>query len=462
MKGGYDMNIAKLAKMQRIFFSGNKTKSLQFRMMALKRLEESIRKNEAEILSALKQDLHKSSAESYMTEIGMTLSELRYVKDRLPFWVRGRRVPTPISHFPARSFVMPEPYGVALIMSPWNYPFLLSMSPLIGAISAGNCCVLKPSAYAPTVSRVIQKIISEAFPRKYVAVVEGGRKENTELLDQRFDYIFFTGSVEVGKNVMEKAAGNVTPVTLELGGKSPCIVDATADLKLAAKRIVFGKYLNSGQTCVAPDYLLVEESVKEELIGELKKWIHKMLGDEPVMHPDYPKIINQKHFNRLMELIKDETVLEGGYASQETLQIAPTILDHITWESPVMQQEIFGPILPILTFRNVPEAISRVKAGEKPLALYLFSRDPAMEHRVLKELSFGGGCINDTIIHLATPHMGFGGVGASGMGNYHGKASFDTFSHRKSVMKKYNWLDLPLRYYPLVKWKETLVRLCLR
>ena len=456
------MDIRKLVKIQQMFFSGNQTKSLQFRMTALSRLEAGIKKNEAEILGALKQDLHKSEAESYMAKVGMTLSELRYVKRRLPFWIRGRRVSTPLVHFPAKSFVIPEPYGVALIMSPWNYPFMLCMEPLIGAIAAGNCCVLKPSAYAPTVSRVIHKIISEVFPRKYVAVVEGGRKENTELLDQKFDYIFFTGGVEVGKTVMEKAAKNLTPVTLELGGKSPCIVDATADLDLAARRIVFGKFLNSGQTCVAPDYLLVEETVKDDLVTYLKKWIRKMLGNEPVMHPDYPKIINRKHFNRLMELMKDETVLEGGYASQDTMQIAPTILDHITWDSPVMQQEIFGPILPILTFCNIPEAISRVKAGDKPLALYLFTKDPAMEHRVLKELSFGGGCINDTIIHLATSQMGFGGVGASGMGSYHGKASFETFSHRKSVLQKSNWLDLPMRYYPLTKWKETLIRLFLR
>lgn len=454
--------IEKIVKVQKKYFYGNQTKSLPFRLMALDRLEKSILKHEGEIYEALKKDLHKSKAESYMTEVGMTLSELRYIRRYLPFWVKEKRVITPLAQFHARSFVISEPYGVVLIMSPWNYPFMLTMEPLVGAIAAGNCCVVKPSAYAPAVSAVINRILSDAFPRKYVAVVEGGRKENTQLLDQSFDYIFFTGGVQTGRTVMEKAARSLTPVTLELGGKSPCIVDATANLNLAAKRLVFGKFLNSGQTCVAPDYLLVEESVKKEFLSLLKKWIHKMLGKEPMFHPDYPKIINQKHYDRLINLIKGEHVVEGGYGDLDTLQIAPTILDQVSFDSPVMQEEIFGPILPVLTFRNLPEAIADVKRRPKPLALYLFTEDLAAEYRVMKELSFGGGCINDTIIHLATSRMGFGGVGSSGMGSYHGKKSFETFSHQKSIVKKSTWMDLPMRYYPLTTWKETMIRMFLR
>jgi aldehyde dehydrogenase (NAD+) len=454
--------IEKIVKMQKLFFYGNQTKSLPFRLMALDRLEQAILKHESEIYEALKKDLHKSKAESYMAEVGMTLSELRYIRRHLPFWMKEKRVITPLAQFHARSYVVSEPYGVVLIMSPWNYPFMLTMEPLVGAIAAGNCCVVKPSAYAPAVSRVINRILSEAFPKKYVAVVEGGRKENTQLLDQKFDYIFFTGGVETGKVVMEKASRNLTPVTLELGGKSPCIVDATANLNLAAKRLVFGKFLNSGQTCVAPDYLLIEESVKKEFLMLVKKWIHKMLGKEPMFHPDYPKIINQKHYDRLMNLIKGERVIEGGYGDLDSLQIAPTILDQVSWDSPVMGEEIFGPILPVLTFRNLPEAIAKIKRRPKPLALYLFTEDIAAEYRVIKELSFGGGCINDTIIHLATSRMGFGGVGSSGMGSYHGKESFDTFSHKKSIVKKSTWMDLPMRYYPLSPWKEKMIRMFLR
>lgn len=456
------MDIKSIVKRQRMFFCDGKTKNLMFRLTALDRLEYSILKYEQEINEALKQDLHKSKAEAYMTEIGMTLSELRYVRKWLPCWVRGKRVMSPLAQFASKSVVYSEPYGVVLIMSPWNYPFMLCMEPLIGAIAAGNCCVIKPSAYAPTVSRVLAKIVKEAFPAKFVTVVEGGRKENTELLKQKFDYIFFTGGKETGKAVMEQAAKHLTPVTLELGGKSPCIVEASANLDLAAKRVVFGKFLNSGQTCVAPDYLLIEENVKDEFIILMKKWIHKMLGKEPLLHPDYPKIINQKHFNRLMNLMKGEKAVEGGYADIAACQIAPTILTDVSWDSPIMQEEIFGPILPVVTYRNLPEMITKIRKKGKPLALYLFTEDPYVENRILRDLSFGGGCINDTIIHLATSRMGFGGVGESGMGSYHGKESFETFSHKKSIVKKYTWIDLPMRYYPLVKWKEWMIRMFLR
>lgn len=456
------MEIRKLVERQRAFFMENKTKDLRFRMQALKRLEEALVEKEGELAKALKEDLNKSPMESYMTEIGMTLSELRYIRRNLPKWDKDEHVPSPLAQFHAKSFIRREPYGVVLVMAPWNYPVMLSLEPLIGAIAAGNCCILKPSAYAPAVSKALSQLIRDIFPPRYVAVVEGGRAENTALLEQRFDYIFFTGGVTVGKLVMEKAAKNLTPVTLELGGKSPCIVDETASLNLAAKRLVFGKFLNSGQTCVAPDYLLIQESVKDEFLKLVQKWIHKMLGENPLESPDYPKMITRKHFDRVRGLIDGQQVIEGGYGNQETLQIAPTVLDRVSWDAPVMQEEIFGPVLPVLTFSTLDEAIARVKEREKPLALYFFTNNSANEKRVLDEISFGGGCINDTIIHLATSRMGFGGVGNSGMGSYHGKRSYETFSHEKSIVKKYNWIDLPIRYYPYNKVKEKMLRTFLK
>lgn len=456
------MDAEELVKKQRKFFQTNKTKSLTFRQKALEKLEKAIVQYEDEISQALYTDLGKSGFESYMTEVGMTLAELSYVKRHLGSWMKRRYVRTPLAQFHGDSFEMSEPYGVVLVMSPWNYPFMLSMEPLIGAIAAGNCCVLKPSAYAPAVSAVIHKMISHIFPEEFVAVAEGGREENTALLEQRFDYIFFTGGVAVGKLVMEKAARHLTPVTLELGGKSPCIVDETANLKLAAKRLVFGKFLNCGQTCVAPDYLLVQEQVKTELVRYIRFWIHKMFGEDPLKNPDYGKIINEKHYERIMELIQGEKVLEGGFGIKEKLQIAPTVLDQITGSSPIMQEEIFGPVLPVLTYQTLEEAEAFIRSREEPLALYLFTKSRETEKQILGNLSFGGGCVNDTIIHLATSRLGFGGVGTSGMGSYHGKKSFDTFSHKKSIVKKYNWVDLPIRYQPYTKGKETLMRLFLR
>lgn len=456
------MDVSALVKKQRAFFQKNKTLSYEFRMKALQRLEKVILQYEDEINQALFRDLHKSKFESYMTEVGMTLSELRYVKKHLKGWMKKHRVCTPLAQFHAQSFELSEPYGVVLVMAPWNYPFMLCMEPLIGAVAAGNCCIVKPSAYAPCVSAVINRILASAFAPEFIAVVEGGREENTALLEQQFDYIFFTGGVAVGKLVMEKAAKNLTPVTLELGGKSPCIVDQTADLKLAAKRLVFGKFLNSGQTCVAPDYLLVQEDVKQEFVEYLKLWTRKMLGEKPLQNPNYPKMINKKHYRRVMGLIEGEKVLEGGYGQEETLQIAPTILDGIDGESRVMQEEIFGPVLPVLTYKNIAEAEAFVKNREKPLALYLFTTNGETENRILKNLSFGGGCVNDTIIHLATSQMGFGGVGGSGMGSYHGRKSFETFSHKKSMVKKYNWIDLPIRYQPYIRGKEILLRMFMK
>ena len=451
------MDIRKLVKIQQTFFSGNQTKSLQFRMTALSRLEAGIKKNESEILSALKQDLHKSGAESYMAEVGMTLSELRYVKRHLPFWIRGRRVSTPLVHFPAKSFVIPEPYGVTLIMSPWNYPFMLTMGPLIGAIAAGNCAIIKPSAYSPATSQVLKKIVEETFNRGHVDCITGGRKENSELLNQRFDYIFFTGSVAVGKLVMESASKNLTPVSLELGGKSPCIVDETADLKAAARRIVFGKYLNVGQTCVAPDYLLVHASVKDELLRLIKGYIRRDYGENPIEDKTYGRIVNERHYERLLGLMDGEDIYYGGRSDAKTLKIEPTVLNNITQDSRIMQEEIFGPLLPVLTYRKLSEVISYVTGHEKPLALYMFSKSRSHIHKIMNTCSFGGGCINDTILHLATSHMPFGGVGHSGMGGYHGKYSFDTFTHYRSIVFK-GKPDVPLRYRPYDQWKDKLLR----
>lgn len=456
------MDMEQMIARQRAFFATGRTKDYRFRKEALQKLREAVIKNRRLIEEALQRDLRKSAFETYMTEVGMTLGELSYVQKHLHSWVGKKRVRTNIEQFHALSFTVSEPYGVVLIMSPWNYPFQLCMEPLIGAIAAGNCCVIKPSAYAPHVSRVINKIIKETFSPQFVTVVEGGREENTALLEQRFDYIFFTGGVTVGRLVMEKASVHLTPVTLELGGKSPCIVDNTAKLSLAAKRLVFGKYLNSGQTCVAPDYLLVQEDVKEELLKYVIHYIHQMFGENPLENSDYPGMINEKHFHRVLDLLHGENVVEGGTSDLQTLRIAPTVLDNVKEDAPVMQEEIFGPLLPVLTFRTIQEAEAFVLKREKPLALYLFTTNKKTEQRILRNVSFGGGCINDTIIHLATSRMPFGGVGNSGMGGYHGKDSFDTFSHKKSIVKKYNWIDLPIRYQPYTKAKQKMLEMFLK
>ncbi len=441
-------SIHELVTSQRTFFASGVTLDVHWRVAALESLRQAILRQENKICAALEKDLNKCALESYMTEIGMVLEEIRYVQKHLRQWSREKRVPTPLSQFPARSFISPQPYGVALVMSPWNYPFQLAIEPLIGAIAAGNCAVVKPSAYAPASSQAIADLINSCFQPEFVAVVQGGREENAALLDEKFDFIFFTGGVEVGKLVMEKASRNLTPVCLELGGKSPCIVDETADLPLAARRIIFGKILNAGQTCVAPDYLLVQEGVKDRLVALLRKEIHRSLGPRPLECPDYGKIVNEKHFRRLLSLLEGETPLEGGEADPATLRIAPTILEPASPQSPVMAEEIFGPILPVLTFRQLEEAVDFINARPRPLALYLFTGSRQTERLFLDRCSFGGGCINDTVVHLATSHMPFGGVGNSGMGSYHGKASFETFSHHRSILKKYPWPDLPIRYRP--------------
>lgn len=456
------MDAQALVAAQRAHFQTGATLSLTARRTALSRLKQAILAHERDITAALLDDLNKSPAESYMCEIGMTLSELSFVEKRLAGWMRDRTHPTPLAQFPARSFTLREPYGVVLVMSPWNYPFLLTMDPLIGAIAAGNCCVVKPSAYSPATSAVIRDILSECFPPELVAVVEGGRAENQALLDQKFDYIFFTGGVEVGKEVMAKAARHLTPVTLELGGKSPCIVDSTARLDLAAKRIVFGKLLNCGQTCVAPDYVLIDRRVKDRFLAHLRKWTAAMYGSDALDNQGYVRMVNKKHFDRVMGLIDPDKVVFGGKGDPDTLKIQPTVLDNVSPEDAVMQEEIFGPVLPVLTFDGVQEALDFVNARPHPLALYLFSQDKKTQRLFLRRAPFGGGCVNDTIIHLATSRMPFGGVGNSGMGGYHGRASFDTFSHVKSVVQKSARVDLPIRYAPYTPMTDKLLRLFLR
>lgn len=454
--------IKAIAQKQRKFFATGKTLDVAFRMTALKKLKKSILRHEREICQALVQDLGKSPSESYLCEIGMVLSELSHMLRHTSKYAAPRRVRTPMAQFAASSFVQPSPYGVVLIMSPWNYPFMLTMDPLIDALAAGNTAVVKPSAYSPHTSQVIQTILEDCFPPAYVAMVSGGRAENQYLLEEPFDYIFFTGSQAVGKEVMRHAAEHLTPVTLELGGKSPCIVDQTADLRLAAKRIVFGKFLNCGQTCVAPDYIYCHESVAKDLVYEIRRQICRQFGHEPLQNPNYGKIINKKHFHRLSALIPYSRVIWGGKLDPKTERIEPTVVYPAFWQDDVMQEEIFGPILPILTFRTMEEAIEKINSLPHPLALYCFTQNKETAKLIMKHCLFGGGCINDTIIHLATAEMGFGGVGASGMGAYHGKTGFDTFSHHKSIVDKKTWIDLPMRYQPYQPYSDALVRLFLK
>lgn len=450
--------IHEIIEKQRTYFYSGATLEVSFRLQMLEALKNSILRHEQEIHQALYEDLGKSSSESYMCEVGMTLSEISYMQKHLPKLARTKKVPTPIAQFPSKSFQTPSPYGVVLIMSPWNYPFLLTLEPLVDAIAAGNTAILKPSAYSPATAQILQTIVQECFSEKYVTLITGGREENSFLLNEHFDYIFFTGSQHVGKEVMKAASAHLTPVTLELGGKSPCIVDATANIKLAAKRIVFGKYLNCGQTCVAPDYILCDPTIHDKLVKELQKQIKKQFTQYPLTNKNYGKIINEKHFQRILALMDSEKIIYGGHSDQSALKIEPTILDQVSWTDPVMQEEIFGPVLPILTYSSLEDAILKIQSRPHPLALYLFSSDKQTQQTVTSRCGFGGGCINDVIIHLATSNMGFGGFGESGMGSYHGKAGFDTFSHYKCMVNKKTWLDLPMRYQPYRKTFDKMIR----
>lgn len=454
--------IAEIVRKQQQYFSTGETLSVQTRIAALKKLRQAVKDNEEIIARALKQDLGKSAFESYMCETGLVLSEISYMLRHIRSYAREKTVYTPLAQFASRSYNKPMPYGVTLIMSPWNYPLLLTLDPLVDALAAGNTAVIKPSAYSPATSQVIKDIIEDIFPEEYVTVVTGGRAENTYLLDQKFDYIFFTGSKAVGQMVLEKAARYLTPTTLELGGKSPCIVHSSANLKLAAKRIVFGKYLNCGQTCVAPDYIYCEASVKDEFVSYVKEEIVKQYGTEPLSNANYGKIISEKHFDRIVSLIDTNKTIAGGKSDRSACRIEPTVLDHITWDDAVMQEEIFGPIMPILTFESIDWVIDKVNAYDKPLALYIFAEDKQVIKSVTSRCAYGGGCVNDVVIHLATSNMGFGGVGESGMGAYHGKIGFDTFTHYKSMVDKKTWMDLPMRYQPYKTLYRKLLNIFLR
>lgn len=457
-----EQEIKRIVERQREFFYTGTTLDINYRIQALKKLKTCIRLHENEINDALQKDLGKSSFEGYMCETGLVLSEITYMLKHIRAFAKEKTVRTPLAQFPSRSFCKPSPYGTVLIMSPWNYPFLLTLDPLVDAIAAGNTVVLKPSAYSPFTSEIIGKIIRECFEEPYAAVITGGRAENACLLREHFDYIFFTGSQRVGKEVMRHASEHLTPVTLELGGKSPCIVEKSADIRLAAKRIVFGKFLNCGQTCVAPDYIYCDKDIKNALTEEIRKQIRKQFGENPLTNKAYGKIINEKHFQRISELIDENKVVCGGRTDSKALKIEPTVMDSVTFEDKVMQEEIFGPLLPVLTYESLEQAINKINSMAHPLALYIFTNDKETARKITSRCSFGGGCINDTIIHLATSEMGFGGFGESGMGAYHGIDGFRTFSHYKSIVDKKTWLDLPMRYQPYKERNRKLIRFFLK
>lgn len=446
---------------QRVFFKSGKTINYQFRLSALKKLRETIINEQSTIIKALQLDLNKSETESYMTEIGLVISDLNYQIKHLKKNMKNKMVKTPLAQFKSKSFTSPYPYGNVLIISPWNYPILLTLEPLAGAIAAGNTVIIKPSEDSPNCSKVIKEIISNCFPNEYVAVIEGDYKVASSLLKEKWDYIFFTGSTNIGKIVYQAASQNLTPVTLELGGKSPVIVEKTAKLEIAAKRIVFGKFINCGQTCVAPDYILIDEEIKDKFIEYLIKYINILYPDY-LSNDDYGKIINEKHFYRLLNYLNEVNVIYGGQNNISDLKIEPTIVEVTNFNAKIMNEEIFGPILPIYVYKNFNEIYDLIAINKEPLALYLFTENKAVQSQILNKIQFGGGCINDTIIHLATNNLGFGGVGKSGIGSYHGKLSFKTFSHYRSIVKKTTYLDLPFRYTPYTKLKNKLIKLFLK
>ncbi len=448
----------------RAYFDTGETRSVSFRKEALRRLREEIVLREDQILSALEADLGKPAFEAWGSEIGMVLEEISYIRRRLSRWAKPKRVPTPVAHFPSRSSVHPEPIGVALILAPWNYPFQLALAPLVGAIAAGCTAILKPSEHAPATGALLRELIAATFPPEYIDVVEGEAAVAHELVSMPFDKIFFTGSTAIGKKVAAAAAAHLTPVTLELGGKSPTIVHRDADLPVAARRIAWGKFLNAGQTCVAPDYIYVHQDVAEQFLDELKGAIRRFFGEDPADSPDYARIIHDRHFDRLSTLLDEATkepgteVRVGGGRLEEQRYIAPTVVTVSGWESPLMDEEIFGPILPILRYSSVDQVIREIRSRPKPLALYLFTRDGGVERRVITEVQFGGGSVNETILHLVNPALPFGGVGQSGTGSYHGKASFDTFTHYKSILRHANRPDIPIKYPPYTKKRLALIR----
>ncbi|MCI8623236.1 MAG: aldehyde dehydrogenase [Provencibacterium sp.] len=448
-----------LVEQQQKFFATGATLPVDYRVRQLRSLYQVILLNEERIAGALQKDLGKSDQEAYLTEIGLVLSEISFVLRHIGRWARPRRAPFSLATAFSSGSVRPEPYGVALILAPFNYPFQLALMPLISALAAGNCAVIKPSEYAPETAAILSEMLNNNFEQRLCAVETGGPETAKALLQEDFDYIFFTGGRSVGQQVYAAAAQNLVPVTLELGGKSPCIVEKTADLDAAAKRIVWGKFLNAGQTCVAPDYLLVQEPVHEELIARMREYILQFFGERPEKNPNYPRIVNEAHFERLQEMLGEGTVVAGGQTDPDTLRIAPTLLENAPFYSKVMSDEIFGPILPVVEFSTLEQAREYIALHEKPLALYLFTRSRAAEREILQRVPFGGGCVNDTMMHLSSHTLPFGGVGASGIGQYHGKAGFDAFSHFKSVLKKWPVLDIPMRYPPYGRAKPIMKRI---
>jgi aldehyde dehydrogenase (NAD+) len=440
--------ITNIAEIQRKYFKNGTTRDIKFRLSQLENLKQAIIKSEDKIYDALNKDLGKCSLEGFTTEVGLVLNEIDYMKKNISKFSKRQRVKTPAIFIGGSSCIIPEPYGTVLIIGPWNYPFQLVMMPLAGAIAAGNCAVVKPSELSPNVSSIITQLINSTFAKDYVVCVEGGVDASKVLLSQKFDYIFYTGSTTVGKVIMEAAAANLTPVTLELGGKSPCIVDENVSIKSAARRIAWGKFMNSGQTCVAPDYILVHKKVKKELVENIIAAINEFYGPNPIDSKDYARIINEKHFARLTSLMDDGNILYGGKSNRKKLSICPTLMDSVSETGKIMQDEIFGPLLPIMEFESIGEAVGFINSRPKPLALYVFSKDKTNIKEVLRNTSSGGVCVNDTINHIITHGLPFGGVGESGMGRYHGKASFDTFSHMKSVLFNQTLYDMKLKYPP--------------
>ncbi|TVY05377.1 aldehyde dehydrogenase [Paenibacillus cremeus] len=437
---------AALIHKQTTYFRSRETLPLAFRKQALKRLADAIRAYESDIIQALKQDLNKSEFEAYSSEVGIVLKEIRFMLQHLSKWARPRKVRTPMTHIGSSGKLLYEPYGVALIIAPWNFPFQLAVLPLIGAIAAGNCAIVKPSELTPNTAEVLAWLIGETFLEEYITVVLGGVETSQSLLAEKVDKIFYTGGTEVGKVVMKAAAMHLTPVTLELGGKSPCIVHKDARLKLAAKRIAWGKFMNAGQTCVAPDYVYVHEDVKEEFLTELMQATALLYGADPLADDTYTRVISAKHFDRLQRLMPGGEVVFGGKSDRDSLRMEPTVLVHADMGHSLMQEEIFGPLLPVLTYTDIEQVLQFVNSRPKPLALYLFSESERLQRHVLEHASFGGGCVNDTVYHYTSPYLPFGGVGSSGMGAYHGESSFQCFSHRKSVLKQTTLLDIPFRY----------------
>ena len=448
-----------LLEQQHKFFASGATLNVDYRIRQLRSLYQVILQYQERISQALREDLSKSDQEAYLTEIGMVLGEISYTLRHLRRWVRPRRTGLTASTLFSSTRICPEPYGSVLILAPFNYPFQLALTPLVSALAAGNCAVVKPSEYAPATAAVISEMLNNNFEQRLCAVVTGGAQTAQNLTGLDFDYIFFTGSATVGRKVYKAAAQNLVPVTLELGGKSPCIVEQSADLDAAAKRIIWGKFLNAGQTCVAPDYLLVQDTVKRALLEKMCAKIVEFYGQEPQHNPNYPKIINQSHYDRLCEMLEEGSILFGGQRDPDTLKIAPTLVENAPFYSKLLSDEIFGPILPVIEFNRIDQVYEYISIHEKPLAFYLFTRNRTLERELIKKIPFGGGCVNDTVMHITSPQLPFGGVGMSGIGSYHGKAGFDAFTHPKSILRKRTLLDLPMRYPPYTTAKPMMKRI---